>query len=307
MGNELLMTTTNYRAVINLVLDGLTSEHSKRAYSKALTDFMTWYEQAGKPGLSKASVQRYKTVLQDQGFASSTINQRISAVRKLAQEAADNGLIDPLLANGISKVKGVKQQGVRMGLWLTKDQAQALINAPDAGTIKGLRDRAVLAVMLGGGLRRSEVAMLSIEQVQQRDGRWVIVDLMGKGNRVRSVPIPSWTKKAIDDYLEVVDITRGVLFISIKKGGRILGQSLTPQAVRDVVNYYGKRIGIDNLAAHDLRRTYSKLAHKGGAGLDQIQLSLGHASIQTTERYLGVAQDLTDAPCDRLGLNLFII
>ena len=304
MNNKLIMIK-NYREIISLVLDGLNSEHSKRAYKKALTNFLAWYEQSDKPGLNKAVVQRYRVVLQDQGLSPSTINQRMSALRKLAQEAADNGLIDPLLANGISRVKGVKRQGVRAGLWLTKDQAQKLINAPDIRTIKGLRDRAILAVMLGGGLRRSEVAALTAEHVQQRDGRWVIIDLIGKGNRVRTVPIPSWTKKAIDDL--VVMGIKGALFVSIKKGGRITGQSMTPQAIRDVVNYYGKKIGVDNLAAHDLRRTYAKLAKNGGSGLDQIQLSLGHASIQTTERYLGIAQDLTDAPCDRLGLNLFAI
>lgn len=305
MTNE-LMTIDQSKAIINLVLDSLTSEHSKRAYSKALNDFMAWYEQTGKPGLNKACVQRYKTILQEQGLAPSTINQRLSAIRKLGQEAADNDLIDPMLAGGIARVKGVAMHGIRAGLWLTKDQAQALINAPDIRTIKGLRDRAILAVMLGGGLRRSEVAALTIEHVQQRDGRWVIVDLIGKGNRVRSVPIPSWTKKAIDDYLAAVDIKSGVLFISIKKGGHITGQSITPQGIRNVVNYYGKLLGV-GLAAHDLRRTYAKLAKNGGAGLDQIQLSLGHASIQTTERYLGIAQDLTDAPCDRLGLSLFVL
>lgn len=305
MSNE-LTTITDYSAIISLVLDGLTSEHSKRAYEKALLDFMAWYAQAGKPGLNKAAVQRYKTLLQGQGLAAATVNQRISAIRKLAQEAADNGLIDPLMANGISRIKGVKQQGVRSGLWLTKDQAQELLNMPNKATLKGLRDRAILAVMLGGGLRRSEVAKLTIDRIQQRDGRWVIVDLVGKGNRVRTVPIPSWTKKAIDDYLAAVDITEGLLFISIRKSGRLVGQSMTPQAVRDVVNHYGKLLGVE-LAAHDLRRTYAKLAKNGGAGLDQIQLSLGHASIQTTERYLGIAQDLTDAPCDRLGLSLFVL
>ena len=76
--------------------------------------------------------------------------------------------------------------------------------------------------------------------------------------------------------------------------------SMSDQAVADVVRQYTD----ETLAAHDLRRTWAKLAHKGGAGLDQIQLSLGHGSIRTTERYLGVEQDLTNAPCDRLGLNL---
>ncbi|MCX5990847.1 MAG: tyrosine-type recombinase/integrase [Chloroflexi bacterium] len=74
--------------------------------------------------------------------------------------------------------------------------------------------------------------------------------------------------------------------------------SLTDQAIADVVTTYAPK----GIAAHDLRRTFAKLAHKGNAGLNQIQMSLGHSSIQTTERYLGVSQNLTDAPCDHLGL-----
>jgi integrase len=74
----------------------------------------------------------------------------------------------------------------------------------------------------------------------------------------------------------------------------------------DAVIRYGAEIGSDRLAPHDLRRTFAKLAHTGHAALEQIQLSLGHASIQTTERYLGVSQDLVDAPCDRLGIRLKI-
>jgi len=290
--------------VIGLVLDGLTSENSKRAYQKALVDFMAWYEAEGRPGLSKATVQRYKAVLQEMNLSPSTINQRMSAIRKLAQEAADNDLIDPIQANGVARVKGVKMQGVRAGSWLTRDQAQELISAPDVTTLKGLRDRAILAVMIGAGLRRSETAALTVAHVQQREGRWVIVDLVGKGNRVRTVPIPAWTKAALDDWTGTAGVLAGCIFRSVNKGDRMTGDGLTAQAIRDVVHEHAGKLGY-SVAAHDLRRTFAKLAHKGGAGLDQIQLSLGHASIKTTERYLGVAQDLTDAPCDRLGLKLY--
>ena len=79
---------------------------------------------------------------------------------------------------------------------------------------------------------------------------------------------------------------------------------MTAQLVYRVVDEYASEVGYDDLVAHDLRRTFAKLAHKGGAGVDQIQLTLGHASLKTTERYLGVEQNLTDAPCDRLGLDL---
>jgi integrase len=158
--------------------------------------------------------------------------------------------------------------------------------------------------MIGAGLRRSEVAALSFDHIQQRDSRWVIVDMIGKGNRVRSVPIPSWVKLAIDEWTNAGGITSGLVFQSVHKGGNITHESMTAQAVRDVVKEYAEEIGLPELAAHDLRRSFAKLAHKGGSGLDQIQLSLGHASIKTTEKYLGVSQNLTDAPCDHLGLAL---
>lgn len=232
-----------------------------------------------------------------------SINQRLSAIRKLAREAADDGALPEAVANGIKAVKGVRREGRRTGNWLTREQAQQLINAPDTNTLKGLRDRAILAILIGCGLRRQEAAHLTFDHLQQRDGRWVIVDLVGKRNKTRSVPMPPWAKAAIDEWADAAEILDGNVFRPVNKGGRIEGDSITPQAIRDVVVAYGEELGFD-IAPHDLRRTFAKLAHNGGAELDQIQLSLGHTSIQTTERLLGVEQDLTDAPCDRLGLWL---
>jgi site-specific recombinase XerD len=106
-------------------------------------------------------VAAWRVALETRGLGAVSINVRITAVRKLAVEAADNGLLAPELANGITRVKGVASKGVRLGNWLTAKQAQALLNAPDDTTIKGLRDGAILAVLLGCGLRRSEVAALT--------------------------------------------------------------------------------------------------------------------------------------------------
>jgi site-specific recombinase XerD len=300
-----LATTTDLmlqheQAAIDLVTNSLTSDHSKRAYSKALSDFLGWMEANRKPFV-KATIQEYRQTLTG---SPASINLRMSAIRKLATEAADNGLLDQAIANGITRVHGVTSHGVRAGNWLTKQQAQQILTAPNVETLKGLRDRAILAVLIGGGLRRSEAATLTFDHIQQRDGRWVIVDMTGKGNRVRTVPIPSWVKLAIDEWTNTAGITSGLIFQSVNKGGNITHESMTAQAVRDVVKEYAEVIGLSELAAHDLRRTFAKLAHKGGAGLDQIQLTLGHASIKTTEKYLGVSQNLTDAPCDHLGLTL---
>lgn len=306
-----LAETVRDDAIVKIVLDGLTSENSRRAYERALVDFLAWYDAGGRPGLNKATVQAYKTKLQGDGLAPATINQRLAAVKKLAAEAADNGLLTETHANGIGRVKGVKQAGVRSGAWLTKDQAQRLLLVPDTATLKGLRDRAILAVMLGCGLRRSEVAGLTYAHLAQRDGRWVLVDLVGKGNRTRTVPLPAWAKVAIDAWTAAASAAEGSLlprdedriFRSLRRGDHLDGAGMTDQAVADVVRTYGTALGV-KLAAHDLRRTFAKLAHRADGRLDQIQLTLGHASIKTTERYLGVSQDLTDAPGDHIGLRL---
>lgn len=291
-------------AIIRMVLDGLGSENSRRAYERALVDFLKWHEAQGQPQLNKATVQRYATELREQGRSSANINQRLSAIRKLAREAADNGALDPQLASGITAVKGVKQKGRRTGNWLTREQAQSLLESPLAGKLKGGRDRALLAVLVGCGLRRTEAAALTLDHIQQRDGRWVLIDLIGKGNKVRSVPMPAWAKAAIDKWTGEAGITSGHVFRSLNRHGQIISDRMTPQAIRDVVVTYAGQRGFDGIAPHDLRRTFAKLAHKGGAGVEQIQLSLGHHSMQTTEVYLGVEQDLTDAPCDHLGIKL---
>ncbi|MEW6737629.1 MAG: tyrosine-type recombinase/integrase [Acidobacteriota bacterium] len=294
---------TGQAKVIKVVLDSLASEHSRRAYERALKDFLYWHEENGRPPLNKAVVQSYVANLRDSGLSPSSINQRLAAIRKLVSEAADNGGLDQQTASVIRSVKGVRQEGRRAGNWLTKQQAQEILNATDLSSLKGVRDRAILALLIGCGLRRTEAAKMEISHIQQREGRWVIIDLIGKRNKIRSVPMPNWAKAAIDEWLRLVGIRKGKIFLSINKGGRVYGEGMTPQAIRDIVVEYAEKIGVE-VAPHDLRRTFAKLAHKGGAALEQIQLSLGHSSIKTTEVYLGVDQDLTNAPCDYLGLKL---
>src|SRR5260370_155094 len=301
---DLVRQDATVAVLIQMVLDGLDSEHSKRAYERHLREFIRWHGESGETAINKALVQRYAAQLRDAGVSAASINQKLSAIRKLALEAADNGALDSQIANGIKSVKGVRQEGIRTGNWLTKHEAQKMLNAPATDTLKGLRDRAILAVLIGCGLRRAEAASLRFDHVQQRDGRWVLVDLIGKRNKVRSIPMPSWAKAAIDAYASLAGLSEGRVFCPVNKGGSMTGEGMTEQAIYNVVTECARTMGQGEIAPHDLRRTFAKLAHKGGSALDQIQLSLGHGSIQTTERYLGVEQDLTDAPCDHLGLRL---
>lgn len=264
---------------------------------------MVWHTATGQTGFNKAIVQAHVTALREAGVGASSINQRLTAIRSLANKLADNDIIDHATAQAISRVKGVRKEGKRLGNWLTKEQAQALLQRPNISTIKGARDRAILAVLLGCGLRREECAGLTVSHLQQREGRWVIVDLVGKRSKTRSVPMRSWAKYAIDAYLLAAAVTDGVLFRSVRRDDHITDQGMTTQAIFDVVKTYAKEIGVD-VRPHDLRRTFAKLAHKGNAPIEQIQLSLGHSSVQTTERYIGVQQDLSSAPCDALGLRI---
>jgi site-specific recombinase XerD len=157
-----------------LVLDTLPSADSKRAYGQALDDFFGWCETVSAGEFTKAVVNAYRASLEVRNLSPSTINQRLSVIRKLAMEAADNGLMPPTVAAAILRVKGTKRAGVRTGQWLTREQAQDLLSVPDSTTNKGKRDRALLAVLIGCGLRRREVATLTIGHIQLRDARWAI-------------------------------------------------------------------------------------------------------------------------------------
>ena len=296
--------TSAEKKIINLVIDGLPSENSRRAYQRALEEFFVWHREQDEPELNKALIQRYVKRLREQNLSSSSINQKLSAVRRLATEAEDNALIDSKIANGIRAVKGVPIRGRRTGNWLTREEAQMWLNAPDVKTLKGVRDRAVLAILIGCGLRRAEAAILSVPHIQQREGRWAIVDIVGKRDKMRTVPMPSWAKATIDSWTYSARIDDGFIFRRVNKGGNLMGEGLTEQAIYNIVTDYAVKLEKQGIAPHDLRRTFAKLAHKGGSPIDQIQLSLGHDSIQTTEKYLGVEQDLSDAPCDHLGLRI---
>jgi integrase len=158
------------------------------------------------------------------------------------------------LAAGISRVKSVKSTGIRVGNWLSVHQAQSLLNAPDVTTVRGLRDRAILAVLLGCALRRSEVAALTFAHNQQRDGRWCIVDLVGKHGRVRTAPMPTWVKVAIDAWSAPAGIVAGHVFRPVNRAGRAAGERLGEKVVWQMLQQYAEAIGVPGIAPHDLRR-----------------------------------------------------
>ena len=285
------------------VLNTLTSKSGQRTYDHAITEFVEWYCSEPRLAFNRTVVLRYRINLEQKQYAPSTINLRLAAVRRIAYEAADSGLLSPELAAGIRRVKGVRRLGVQVGNWLTAEQGKRLLEATSMETLRGKRNRAMLSLLIGCGLRRAELLALAMNSIQSREEHWVLADLVGKGGHIRTVPIPFWVKNAVDFWTEAAQITTGRVFRSINKAGKIWGDGMTPKVLWEVVKDAAARSGIEKLAPHDLRRTCARLCHLAGGELDQIQFLLGHVSIQTTERYLGCKQKLRIAVNDNLGIE----
>jgi site-specific recombinase XerD len=286
------------------VLNTLSSMQSRRSYQHAMDEFIAWYCSEPRLALNRAVVLRYRMHLENIPQAPTTINLRLAAVRRLANAASDNGLLSPELVAGIRRVKGVKRFGQAVGNGLTTEEGQQLLGAVCTDTLRGRRDAAMLGLLLGYGLRPSEVANLEIERIQRRDGHGAIVDLVGKGGHVRTVPVPLWVKTAIDNWSSAAGIGEGRLFRAIRKNSALWGSGVSQNAVWYVVKDCAKRAGIEKLAPHDLRRSCARMCHMAGGEIEQIQFLLGHASVQTTERYIGCKQKLGQAVNDRIEFRL---
>ncbi len=285
------------------VLNSLTSKSGQRSYDRAITDFVDWYCSEPRLSFNRTVVLRYRIFLEQKRYAPTTINLRLSAVRRVAFEAADSGLLSPELAAGIRRVKGVRRIGVRLGNWLTAEQGKRLLASADRDSLRGTRNYAILATLIGCGLRRGELLGLHVDSIQSREERWVIADLLGKAGHIRTVPIPNWVKAAIQKWIDASGIINGALFRSINRQGRVWGSGMTPKVLWEIVKAAAARADIPKLAPHDLRRTCARLCHLAGGELDQIQFLLGHVSIQTTEYYLGCKQKVRYAVNDKLGIE----
>jgi site-specific recombinase XerD len=257
------------------VLNSLSCPDAQRGYRHAIDEFVDWYCSEPRLSFSKTVVVRYRMHLESRHLAPGTINLRLGAVRRLAYEAAECGLLSADLAAGIRRVKGVKKLGVRLGNWLTAEQGHALWRAPDTERLKGKRDRALLGILLACGLRRHEVAELSVDHLQQREGHWAIVDLNGKAGHVRTVPVPDWVHIQLHAWIMAASIETGKIFRRVSSAGRPWGEGVTEKLVWHVVKEFAAKIGVSKLAPHDLRRTCARLCRAAGGELEQIQFLPG--------------------------------
>lgn len=321
----LITPARDLSSLIEPVLQGLDSPHSRRAYKRALEEFVMWWAGGGNAHSDDGTVDHntvaaWRKGLVDGKLSSQSVNQRLAAVRAMVRMLAIRKLIPHESAAAVCSIKSVKAQGVRQGNWLTRVQVEKLLAAPRLWRAQGIRDLAVLELMLSCGLRRGDAAKLRGKDLAMVQGRWVLLNIVGKGGRVGTIPVASWAADAVQVWWgrrrrEWDSLTRWVksqpvlppdaeLPMFTRLNGRyVMQQPLGDQTISDIVKKYGAEIGLPDLAPHDLRRTFAQTAAQGKADMHQIQLSLRHASLATTNEYLG-DQDLANAPCDVLAWDV---
>jgi site-specific recombinase XerC len=207
------------------VLNSLGSPASRRVYEYAIDQFIAWYCSEPRLAFNRIVVVRYRMYVESRGLAANTINQQLAAVRRLAHEAADSGLLSPELAAGISRVKGVKQLGFRSGNWLSAEQSSEVLKHACGDSMRAKRDYAMLAMLFGCGFRRSELVGLELDEIQMRQGHWAVVDLIGKGGHIRTVPIPEWVKAALDQWTVAAGVREGRIFRAVARTGKVWGKA----------------------------------------------------------------------------------
>ena len=141
--------------------DGFTSRSIQRTYDRAITDFVEWNCSEPRLAFSRSVVLQYRIHLEQKHYAPTTINLRLAAVRRVAFEAADSGLLSPEMAAGIRRVKGVRRIGVRLGNWLSVEQSKRLLVSAPRTSLRAKRNYAMLGMLLGCGLRRGELLALA--------------------------------------------------------------------------------------------------------------------------------------------------
>jgi integrase/recombinase XerD len=272
----------------------LTNPHTRRAYQQDIQDFQAF---AGlrRPeqfrDVTRAHVIAWRRQLTRQGLANDTVRRKLAALSSLYAYLCDRHavLYNPVL--GVKRPRSMNRDGVTPALG--DHQARMLLEAPPAETLKGKRDRAILATLLYHGLRCEELCTLKVGAVQQREGV-PHLRVEGKGDKVRYLPLHVLAQRLITAYLEAsghAGDLHGPLFRPVKNNRTgTLARPLHPASVyRNIVQHYAGVLGlidmIPGLCVHSLRATAATNALAHEADIAKVQEWLGHADISTTRMY----------------------
>ncbi len=293
------ITDSDYRQqllyLIRLTIDSASNANTHRAYGRYLRKFYRL-----KLPLSRLGVLEYLARPDVKGKPS-IVRMSIAAIRKLVDNASSCQFLSIIEASAIKSIRPPKSNP-KLGRWLSIDGVKALISLPNRHTAQGARDGAILALLLGCGLRRTEASSIWWNSYRDVNGRMCLVDLIGKGDKSRTVPIPNWAVDRLENWRDkLIDIIGfkevaldGPILRTLRGGAnhrRLMTVPLTSTGVASIIQRYSQYLNIP-FTPHDLRRTLARLMRQAGVEISQIQYTLGHSGIRTTERYLGGSIEL---------------
>lgn len=279
-------SVATFEDVAGRLLADIQNGNTKAVYRTGLEGFLNWWKAADRGGFDAVLIRAHLKSMADAGLSSSTINQRLTAIRRLAGLASETGLIDLKSAAEVARISNSQRHTAARQQALRVSESEALINAPSASTTKGVRDRALIAMLIGCGLRRGELVNLQIHDVLTHSHQWLLARVVGPRGRVRGVVVPGWVKEALEVWMRQAQLSQGPLFRSVDREGQVGSQMISPQTVRAVVAEHARSIGL-SATPEDLRRTCARLCRDQGGELHQIQMMLGHSRVESTERLLG--------------------
>ena len=268
----------------------IDNPRTRRAYQGDLEDFCGFVGLSAAAefrSVNRAHVLAWRAELEQRGLAGASIRRKLAALASLFDHLLESNAVA-----GGNPVHGVKRPRIETNEGKTPalgdHQAKALLDAPDPDTLKGKRDRAILAVLLYHGLRREEAAQLMVADLQERRGIKHL-RIHGKGGKLRFLPLHPVAAERIHAYLEMsghqlVD-AKAPLFVPLR--GRATGTGISANGIYAVVGHYAKAAGIEvaGLGVHGLRATAATNALEHEADIAKVQVWLGHANISTTRIY----------------------
>lgn len=264
-----------------LAVERGSSRNTIQAYGRDLRRYVSFLEGLGvtdPDDVTRQQVERHLEELSQAGLSASSVERALSSIKSFHRFM----VAEQITSNHPTAELPLPKTQKRLPQVLTIDQAQALLDQPFPDDAPGQRDRTMLEVLYGCGLRASELCGLDVRDVYLDDE---LVRVMGKGSKERLVPLMGTAKRAMGDYLErwrptlLRDGRSPAVFLSVR------GRRVTRQTVYTVVERAGRMVGLEGLHPHTLRHSFATHLLEGGADLRIVQELLGHASISTTQIY----------------------
>jgi site-specific recombinase XerD len=283
------------------VAQGDASPETIRTYTGQVTAFLDWCAAEGvHPALAtEGDVKDYRAELIGEGYARATVASKLNVVRRFYAMAQARGYRADNPAEGVRAPRDLTAHAERVK-WLPLTAIQAILNAPDTSTVKGARDRAILALLALHGLRVAEVARLEIEDLDLDAGTATVT---GKGRKQRSVGLVGPTVEALTTWLgirgDVAQEGAPALFVNLcDRRGDGPGRQMSRRAIRMVVDGYLEALDLkrEGVSCHALRHSFATLSRAAGAKLDAISKAMGHSSVTTTQVYADIVDRAAENP-----------